>query len=99
MKSIWKFPLEGFECNVEMPTGAKILHVATQGDEPKPYVWALVDPDAPKVRRTLTIVGTGWKLKDHMGSMPYVGTFMLLGGSMVWHVFDHGEGTGETKDG
>lgn len=70
---------------VDMPAGAELLFVSTQYGVP--CLWARVDTTAPMVRRNLRIAGTG---HSNAGGI-YVGTFMLHGGALVFHVFDLGE--------
>lgn len=83
--TIWKFPLAPManEVRVPMPKGAVILTAAAINDDP--FVWAIVDPDAPIIERELSIRGTGHDLGTVGG---YIGTFVLYGGSLVFHVFD-----------
>lgn len=80
---------------VKMPQGAKILHVAFQGDLLR--VWALVDQhEAHESTRALHVVGTGEPLPNGptTGPLSYVGTvhhpeaaaYAPLG--TVWHVFE-----------
>lgn len=86
-KSIWKWALDvqdGF--SIRMPFGAALLTVAIQADVP--CIWALVDPSHPFVERHIRIYGTGHPIELEE---PYVGSFQLLGGSLVFHVFDGGE--------
>jgi len=90
MKTIWKFPLSSDdETSVKMPKGAKILDVQVQRGIA--VLWALVDTTAPSTRRRLMVKGTG----NDCGDVPYhgehVGTYQLLGGALVFHVFDLGE--------
>lgn len=93
MRSIWKFKVDP-EKPVEMPAGARLLSVAFQGDDL--CVWAEVDPDAPKVQRRFTVVGTGHDLPSAPGE--FVGTAHTDGiagifgfGALVFHVYDQGE--------
>lgn len=86
-RSIWKFalPMSG---GVEMPKGSIVLSVAMQHGQP--HVWALVDPQAPLVRRDLRVYGTGWGMPDEpVGA--FRGTFLVNDGQFVFHVFDKGE--------
>jgi hypothetical protein len=71
-----------------MPAGARLLDVQTQLAEP--CLWALVDDSAPKVSRRFAVRGTG---HDAVGldSSTYVGTFQLVSGRIVFHLFDRGE--------
>lgn len=89
MKSIWKFPLGITDSqHVLMPTGARILCVQSQRDTP--CLWALVDTDVARVGRMIHMRGTGHNAED-VQHLPYVGTFQVEGGSLVFHVFDGGE--------
>ena len=46
MQKIFKYPIPQFtHSEIQMPEGAKILHVAVQAGYP--FIWALVNPDAP----------------------------------------------------
>ena len=89
MKGIWKFrlPIEDYP-SIEMPVGAKPLFVAEQNAEP--FLWALVDPDdkqeATEIHR-FRVVGTGHRLEDREAGS-YVGSLILQGGLLVFHVFD-----------
>lgn len=88
MLTIWKFPLvlEDFQW-LWMPHGAELLSVQAQAG--KPQLWALVDPSAVKVKRSIRTCGTGHSLREEHGK--YVGTYQLDGGALVFHVFDMGE--------
>lgn len=85
-KSIWKFPVAVTnEQVVEMPTDAKILTVAMQGETA--CLWVEVNPDAEgKHYRTICIFGTGQPMPDDPGA--YIGSFMLHGGALVFHAYD-----------
>jgi len=83
-KTIWKFPLVlSDRIIVSMPKGAEILHVGLQGGTP--CLWALVDPDAPKIAREFRAFGTGHSIPDHPGG--HVGTLLVMGDSLVIHIF------------
>lgn len=95
---IWKYPLTltgtRFALTgtryVEMPKGARILSVANQHDCVR--LWALCDPEAPKVRHFFDIIPTGVTIGgDALG--PLVGVVLLVNGNHVVHVFDDGEET------
>jgi hypothetical protein len=85
MQTIYKYPLSRLDVeDIEMPQGAKPLAVQVQGGQP--CLWALVDPDRPKeVRRFLTF-GTGHPVSENVGA--YLGTFQLIAGSLVFHLFE-----------
>lgn len=83
--TIWKYTLKTTdEQTAEMPRGAQILTVQTQGDTP--MLWALVDPGAPTERRTILTHGTGHEVPDD--GRQYLGTYQRFGGQYVFHVFE-----------
>ena len=86
---IWKFILRPFDKEVVVPAGAQFLTVQMQGGFP--VLWALVNPDQPKVRRKILLVGTGWTADNWPpGGFPYIGTFQLEEMGLVFHLFDTG---------
>ena len=87
MKTIWKFPLQVTdEQFVEMPPGSEILCVQTQRETPT--LWARVnESNRPNVFKTIIIVGTGHKVPEK-ANLLYVGTFQIMDGSFVGHVFE-----------
>lgn len=85
MKAIWKFPVDVAGQQVlQMPRGAQILCLREQAD--MPFMWALVEPDAPQEPRYFTTYGTGHDMPDDPGT--YIGTTIHLGGSLVLHTFE-----------
>jgi hypothetical protein len=92
MKSVWKFPLNPIQdfLEIEMPAGARLLTVRTQYSNNTAVLWALVDPEARKVKRRLRLAGTGHPLTD-LESAHWVDTVLLLHDNFVLHVFDLGE--------
>jgi hypothetical protein len=88
---IWKYALMPGTETHEMPKGARIVHVAGQGDEM--CVWVECHPAAPTVERRLTVVPTGAEV-PHSPSprgWSHVGTGMLYQGGLVFHVYDAGD--------
>jgi hypothetical protein len=83
MKTVWKFPVTPGPFEVEMPKGAQVLSVQVQGGEP--FMWALVDDQAPKEKRSFNTVGTGHD-SDEIQNWRFVGTFQL--GPLVFHLFE-----------
>lgn len=90
--AVWKFevPHEERHALVDMPAGPWTLGAEVQDD--KLFVWALVDPDAPKVPVAFTVVATGDELSlpDGPPGLPspmpwHVGTVRYK--AMVLHVF------------
>lgn len=70
---------------VVMPQGTELLSVGEQNG--MLCLWARVDTRKPKVNRMFRIAGTGHPAPT--GN--FVGTVMMHGGALVWHVFDLGE--------
>lgn len=80
-KSVWKFDLQP-ECTLKVPKGAKCLTVQMQSGVP--FLWMLVDPEAPIENRRFVVLGIGHEGEvDYSG---YVGTWQA--GSLVWHLFE-----------
>ncbi len=69
---------------LDLPLDARLLHFSAQLGE-RLWVWADVDPDAPKRGRHLMIVGTGHP-KPQGGT--HVGSW--VSDEYVWHLFDWG---------
>ena len=91
MKTIYKYAISHTEKQeYEMPAGATLLAVQMQYGQP--CVWAEVDDAAPRVRRTLAIVGTGQEVPS---AGVYIGSFQIevVVGIVnnVWHIYDLGE--------
>lgn len=83
--TIWKFPiLVNDEQDIEMPRGADILWVDVQ--QGQPCIWARVNPAAPRENKRIRIFGTGHPMPDELGD--YVGTFMMKGGALVFHLYE-----------
>lgn len=81
--TIHKYPLPVPRCSLELPAGAKILHVAMKDD--RPCLWVLVDPTGPGETRRFLIYGTGTEIPD-LQNKEYVAT--VLDDPYVWHVFE-----------
>jgi hypothetical protein len=81
--TVWKFPLRlSMGQWVEMPQGARIVHVGLQ--DAVICAWAIVDPDAPIEHRVFRIVGTGHR--EIIDGSTYLGTVQQ--DVYVWHVFE-----------
>jgi hypothetical protein len=83
---IWMFPIGIDLRSFTMPRGAEPLSIGYQPEGL--MLWARVDTTAPKVRRDVRIVGTGWEMST---AGRHVGTVQHNPTGLVWHVFDHGE--------
>jgi len=93
MKAIYKYMIPLIDAQlIPMPKGAIILSVGNQHECVQ--MWAEVDVDAPKVGRRIAVIATGQHF-DPLSEYPKVliGRVDLQGGSLIFHVFDHGEET------
>jgi len=81
---IYKYPIPvNDEIVIKMPMSAKVLTVQMQKSEP--YIWALVNPDEEMVERRFYLYGTGMTITH---SESYIGTFQMLNGGLVFHLFE-----------
>lgn len=86
MTEIWKFPLRVDDSvEITMPEGAEILTIMVQNNQP--CIWARVNTTADPEVRTFHVVGTGHEISDRY-ELRYVGSFQLVGGAFVGHVFE-----------
>lgn len=85
MKKIYKYPLliENKQA-VSMPIGAEILTVQLQNGIP--CIWALVDTSSPLSDVSVRVYLTGVEV-DQSPNLKYCGTFQMIGGGFVFHVF------------
>ncbi len=87
MISIFKYTLTLDGALIEMPIGAEVLTAREQGDQI--CVWAKVDTTMElKEQRTFKVFGTGHEMPNDP-NWRYVGTAMLHGGALVFHVFEN----------
>lgn len=87
MKTIWKYELNICDRQtIEVPASARMLTLQTQGDSPR--IWALVDTEEKEsVRREFHTFLTGGILPES-DNLEYIGTYQILGGSLIYHVFE-----------
>ncbi len=86
MKTIYKYQLEIEDSQVvQMPLDAEILKVDTQ--KAHPCLWAMVETDHVLEDRIIQIRGTGHPAIG-LTKEDYLGTFIMLGGDLVFHVFE-----------
>jgi hypothetical protein len=84
MNTIYKYTISRSGV-VEMPVGAKILHVGCQGSEI--MLWAEVDTGNANENRLFEVFGTGFQIPIDIGvSRKYLATVFV--GSFVWHVYE-----------
>ncbi len=86
MKKIYKYLMEITDKpTIELPRGAKLLHIAEQNSAL--CLWALVDTVAKIVPVSFRVVGTGHEFNDTEDFPVFVGTALMMRGSLVFHVF------------
>lgn len=82
---IWKWTLASTDIQtLHLPVGAQVLTVQAQGECAQ--LWALCHEKAEKEPRRFAIYGTGNPIPDEPGI--YVGTYQLMDGRLVLHVFE-----------
>lgn len=81
-KQVWKFPILR-DRQIEMPEGADIITLMVQ--DGTACIWAIVDTEAPKVKRTFLVVGTGHDIPENCLGW-YWGSWQS--GPFVWHLFE-----------
>ena len=82
---IWKWDLRIDDLQIiDMPLGAEILTVQTQGGQPR--LWAACDETAPLRPRRIAMYGTGEPINDRPGI--YIATFQVDSGALVFHAFE-----------
>ena len=70
---------------IMMPMNAEVLSFQMQNQQL--YIWALVDPDNEMEGRLFCVFGTGHEIVLD-GEEKYIGTAQMMGGSLVWHLFE-----------
>lgn len=87
MLTVYKYPLSlDDDVTLALPEGAQVLTIQMQNGDP--VLWALVNPDAPTEQRSFHITGTGHSIEEPRSQWRYVATFQMLGGALVFHVFE-----------
>lgn len=84
MAVVWKYglPIED-DFTIKMPRAAQLLFVAAQNEQP--CLWARVVPQRDLTERKFKLRGTGQPVDM---DCEHVGSFMLRGGALVFHVFE-----------
>lgn len=72
--------------DIEMPQGARVVHVECQHSEARVEMWAMVETDSPMQTRQFSVIGTGHPC-DHPDHQ-YMATAISPCRRFVWHVFD-----------
>ena len=93
MYTIWKYPFEvknSDNCpaffKLEMTKGAEILSVQTQKNVP--CIWAAVTPGKRIENRKFFVFRTGQLFEGNTAKLKFIGTFQLLNGTYVGHLFE-----------
>lgn len=95
MAKIWKYKLSlDSKTELEIPglydedeegyiykPHLQILHFGLQGDTPT--IWAKVDPDAPRQKLVIHLLGTGFDCPEGK----YIGTILMFNGNLALHAF------------
>lgn len=80
-------PLFGDIFTIYLPFGAEILHFAAQGDNL--CLWCLVDPAEKNTKQRLFhVAGTGHEIEGMSPNWKFIGTCLMLGGALVWHLWE-----------
>lgn len=88
MQTICKYKLEvDNKQEIKIPLNSEVLCVQTQFDAP--YIWVLI-PDANEEKREVVSIltfGTGNRIVDNIDNYDFLGTYQLMAGSLIFHVF------------
>jgi hypothetical protein len=86
MITVYKYIIDPYSSEIELPIGAEILSVAFQRDTC--CVWAKVDTEAETEKRNFEVFGTGHEIPRNMGiDYEFVGTAHMDNG-LVFHAFE-----------
>ena len=86
MLTVYKYVVDLYDSEIELPKCAKVLTVAYQGEDL--CMWVEVDTDNEKEIRYFHIFGTGHNIPYTIKSkFEYVGTGFLYNG-LVFHVYE-----------
>ena len=84
MQTIYKYLLNTGSTVVPVPKGGVVLSAQEQfGDV---CVWVVVDTDREFEDRHFEVFGTGHFMSE--GERDFIGTVQLMGGSLIFHVFE-----------
>lgn len=94
MLKVYKYPIPLKDyVEIELPAGAKILHINEQHNslqDKELMLWALVDPNISlKEKRKIRIVGTGHPIQG-LEKLKHINTAILFSGDYVLHFFEVG---------
>jgi hypothetical protein len=84
--AVWKFPIPiNDEFTLRMPRDAELLFVASQNEQGCLWARVITDYWVGVVDRRFLLRGTGHEVDR---DCKYVGSFMLRGGALVFHLFE-----------
>lgn len=85
MRVIWKFPFEVADTvEIDVPVGADGVFFGADPAAPsRVAIWAIVDTQAEKERRTFYVRGTGHAIEDNLDFRATVAM-----PPFVWHLFE-----------
>ena len=86
MTRVYKYILNPGSTTLRLPCNAQVLSVASQGESL--CLWAWLRPGNPSETRTFEVYGTGHEIPDVEGERKFIGTAQMLGGALIWHVFE-----------
>ncbi len=85
IKKILRYDLQlGDEVALQLPRGAEVLTAQVQGG--RPVLWALVDPDEPRVLRRFQLHKTGEPAPGFLGGERHLATLQV--GEDAYHLFE-----------
>lgn len=84
---IWKQQIDPTDFQTLLiPQGAEILSCQVQNEIPQ--LWFKCNPDNEKEARIIRIFGTGHRELNPNETLEFIDTIQLMGGSLVFHVFE-----------
>jgi len=94
MKTIWKYEINKVVQELEIPFGAKFLHVGNQNGHI--CLWFEVESENKKETRRFEIAGTGKAQLDI--DKKYLGSMIFHNHAFVWHIYEITEYVGKELD-
>ena len=91
-ETIWKFELTPSDgvIRIDMPQTSEVLSCGAVGDSI--FIWSKFSSGAKDldfIPRYFEVFGTGHEIHCDMGiDRKFIGTALMYGGSLVWHVFE-----------
>lgn len=75
--------------SLKLPKGARILHFGNQYETPT--LWVLIDRytlNDEEEEHLFILIGTGHPLPRTTVNLRYIGTTLMAGGNLIWHLFE-----------